>query len=179
MSATFITYHQLRVGADDALPASCPVTVREALRERGATQCGGAAALLPAFGLLALKLDAEQWLAGGEPRLVADLAAACASWMAPLAGKHSDFECVAGVAPAAKQHHAALLTRARAAAGFTARRAPPGLDSAARTPRGVLLRMRWSLALFCALPARRRARSRGRRLQVQPAAAEESSSAQA
>ena len=90
VSASFITYHHLCAGAVDApVPPSCPAVVREALRERLAAQQD--AALLPAFGLLALKLNAEQWLGGGEPRFQSELAAACTRWMAPLGSRHGDY----------------------------------------------------------------------------------------
>ena len=66
--------------------------MHQALQERLAAHSASVAAL-PAFGLLGLKLDADQWwLDGGEPRFRADLAAACSRWMACLAGRHSDYE---------------------------------------------------------------------------------------
>ena len=113
LTASFVTYHSLAPGAawrphlprvrrpwltsgrlagGANLPPSCSPTVRQALAERLAEQGTGTATLLPAFGLLGLKMNADQWLEGGDPRLRTELDTACAQWMAPLAGRHSDYE---------------------------------------------------------------------------------------
>ena len=92
VSASFVTYHHLCASAADAaLPASCSAAVREALSARVAMQPEGMV-LLPAFGLLALKLEADQWLLGGEPAFATELAAACAAWMTSRTGRHSDYD---------------------------------------------------------------------------------------
>ncbi len=77
--------------ADFDVPDSCSVEARAALQERAAGNTN--AALLPAFGLLSLKLDADQWLEGGDDRFKAELAAACARWMESSADgtRHSDY----------------------------------------------------------------------------------------
>jgi hypothetical protein len=78
--------------ADFDVPDSCSPAARAALQERSAGNTS--AALLPAFGLLSLKLDADQWLEGGDARFKAELAAACTRWMESSADgtRHSDYE---------------------------------------------------------------------------------------
>jgi hypothetical protein len=73
------------------VPPCCSAAVREALQARVAAHHASAVPL-PAFALLGLKLEADQWLEGGEPRLKAELADASARWMGAIVGRHSDYE---------------------------------------------------------------------------------------
>lgn len=73
IAASFVTYHLLcTTGGGEDAPACCGTSLREALRQRVSARRDANVAVLPAVGLLGLKVEANIW---GNSRLVADMEA--------------------------------------------------------------------------------------------------------